>query len=55
MTQRLVVAIDGWEPDSAYPHGHYVRSLGEIGSKDTETVGTAPARVRAPPAAAVFF
>lgn len=38
MDQRLVVAVDGWEADSAYPHGHYVRTLGRIGDKDTETV-----------------
>jgi exoribonuclease R len=35
--QRLVVAIDSWEADSLYPCGHYVRSLGPIGDKDTET------------------
>lgn len=38
MSQRIVVAIDGWEADSMYPSGHYVRSLGPIGDKDTETV-----------------
>ncbi|KAI8464454.1 MAG: hypothetical protein J3K34DRAFT_526194 [Monoraphidium minutum] len=37
MSQRIVVAIDGWEADSMYPGGHYVRSLGAIGDKDTET------------------
>ena len=37
MSQRLVVAIDGWEADSMYPSGHYVRALGPIGDKDTET------------------
>ncbi|CAL5222204.1 g4534 [Coccomyxa viridis] len=35
--KRLVVAIDSWEVDSAYPSGHYVRTLGTIGDKDTET------------------
>ena len=35
--KRIVVAIDGWEPDSAYPAGHYVRTLGPIGDRDTET------------------
>jgi hypothetical protein len=39
MSQRIVVAIDGWEADSMYPSGHYVRALGPIGDKDTETVG----------------
>ncbi len=32
-----MVAIDSWEVDSAYPSGHYVRTLGTIGYKDTET------------------
>ncbi len=31
------MAIDSWEVDSAYPSGHYVRTLGTIGDKDTET------------------
>lgn len=35
--KRIVVAIDGWETDSAYPSGHYVRTLGPIGDRDTET------------------
>lgn len=35
--KRLVVAIDGWDIDSSYPHGHYVRSLGTIGDRATET------------------
>lgn len=38
MDKRIVVALDGWEPDSSYPHGHYVRTLGTIGDKETETV-----------------
>ncbi|KAL6756016.1 hypothetical protein V8C86DRAFT_129914 [Haematococcus lacustris] len=37
MDKRLVVVIDGWEPDSPYPAGHYVRTLGVIGDKETET------------------
>lgn len=32
-----MVAIDGWEADSVYPSGHYVRTLGQIGDKNTET------------------
>jgi len=32
-----VVAIDSWEADSAYPAGHYVRTLGPIGDRETET------------------
>ena len=35
--KRIVVAIDSWEVDSAYPSGHYVRTLGTIGDRDTET------------------
>jgi len=35
--KRIVVAIDGWEADSMYPMGHYVRNLGNIGDKDVET------------------
>lgn len=38
MDKRMVVVIDGWEADSAYPQGHYVRTLGLIGDRDTETV-----------------
>ncbi|XP_013782757.1 exosome complex exonuclease RRP44-like [Limulus polyphemus] len=32
----IVVAIDGWSRDSKYPHGHYVRTLGDIGDKEAE-------------------
>ena len=39
MDKRLVVAIDSWPADSTHPLGHYVRTLGVIGDKDTETVG----------------
>ena len=37
MDKRLVVVIDGWDADSAYPSGHYVRTLGTIGDRDAET------------------
>ncbi|KAF5828225.1 hypothetical protein DUNSADRAFT_18006 [Dunaliella salina] len=37
MDKRLVVAIDSWPSDSTHPLGHYVRTLGTIGDKDTET------------------
>eukprot|EP00727_Mastigamoeba_balamuthi_P012875 m51a1_g821 putative dis3-like exonuclease 1 (1134) ;mRNA; r:701777-705697 len=37
---RLVVCIDSWEADSAYPCGHVVKSLGEIGKIDTEVAAT---------------
>ncbi|XP_035027887.1 exosome complex exonuclease RRP44 [Hippoglossus stenolepis] len=33
---RILVAIDGWPKDSRYPNGHFVRSLGSAGDKDTE-------------------
>lgn len=35
--KRIVVAIDAWDTDSLYPTGHYVRTLGAIGDKETET------------------
>ncbi len=38
MDKRLVVAIDGWDMDSTYPSGHYVRTLGKIGEREVETV-----------------
>ena len=31
------MAIDAWEADSLYPSGHYTRTLGPIGDRDTET------------------
>lgn len=34
--QRIIVAIDQWPRHSKYPQGHFVRSLGPIGDKDTE-------------------
>nr|XP_043901873.1 exosome complex exonuclease RRP44 [Solea senegalensis] len=34
--QRIMVAIDGWPKSSRYPNGHFVRSLGGAGEKDTE-------------------
>lgn len=39
MDKRLVVVVDGWDATSPHPHGHYVRTLGTIGDKNTETVG----------------
>ncbi len=35
--KRIVVAIDRWDTTSLYPHGHYIRSLGEVGDKQTES------------------
>ncbi|KAE8890822.1 Exosome complex exonuclease RRP44 A [Phytophthora fragariae] len=37
MDKRLLVAIDSWPADSKFPLGHYVRTLGVIGDKETET------------------
>ena len=34
---RLLVSVDSWPADSEWPLGHYVRTLGETGTKDTET------------------
>ena len=31
--KRIVVAMDAWDTDSAYPAGHYVRTLGAIGDR----------------------
>jgi exosome complex exonuclease DIS3/RRP44 len=36
-TQRILVAIDGWDRTSSYPHGHLVRQLGRTGDRATET------------------
>ncbi|KAL8794509.1 MAG: hypothetical protein Q9195_002982 [Heterodermia aff. obscurata] len=35
--KRVLVTIDSWNRDSRYPVGHFVRSLGEVESKDAET------------------
>jgi exosome complex exonuclease DIS3/RRP44 len=37
MDKRILVAIDSWPLDSKYPLGHYVKTLGVIGDKETET------------------
>jgi len=37
MGQRIVVAMDSWPAHSAFPLGHYVRTIGQAGSKDVET------------------
>jgi exosome complex exonuclease DIS3/RRP44 len=34
--QRIIVNIDCWPRDSRYPLGHFVKSLGPIGDKETE-------------------
>lgn len=35
--QRVLVTIDSWDRDSRYPTGHFVRSLGELETKEAET------------------
>ncbi|OMJ22030.1 Exosome complex exonuclease RRP44 [Smittium culicis] len=35
--KRVLVALDSWPADSRYPLGHFVRSLGSAGDKNTET------------------
>eukprot|EP00808_Paulinella_micropora_P004562 g24295.t1 len=37
MEQRIMVQLDSWPRHSRYPWGHYVRTLGPIGDRDTET------------------
>ncbi|KAK9948228.1 hypothetical protein M0R45_003814 [Rubus argutus] len=37
LDKRITVAVDSWDRLSRYPSGHYVRTIGQIGDKDTET------------------
>ncbi|CAH9084601.1 unnamed protein product [Cuscuta europaea] len=37
LDKRIIVAVDSWDVLSRYPSGHYVRSIGEIGDRDTES------------------
>ncbi|KAJ8771123.1 hypothetical protein K2173_023448 [Erythroxylum novogranatense] len=37
LDKRIIVTVDSWDCQSRYPSGHYVRSIGEIGDRDTET------------------
>ncbi len=37
LDKRIVVAIDSWPTSSRFPLGHYVKTLGVIGDRDTET------------------
>lgn len=34
--KRIIISIDAWPRSSRFPHGHFVKMLGEIGDKDTE-------------------
>ncbi|KAJ3122329.1 exosome catalytic subunit dis3 [Physocladia obscura] len=35
--QRIMVAIDAWPKNTRYPTGHFVKSLGAVGDRRTET------------------
>ena len=35
--KRILINIDSWPRSSRFPHGHFVRVLGEIGDRETET------------------
>ncbi|CAO2834115.1 unnamed protein product [Amaranthus hypochondriacus] len=37
LDKRIIVAVDSWDRLSRYPTGHYVRTIGEIGDRDTES------------------
>ncbi|KAA8532084.1 hypothetical protein F0562_006774 [Nyssa sinensis] len=37
LDKRIIVAVDSWDCISRYPAGHYVRTIGEIGDRDTES------------------
>lgn len=35
-TQKFLVSVDAWPVTARYPEGHFVRALGEVGSKEGE-------------------
>ncbi|KAG2695102.1 hypothetical protein I3760_07G001000 [Carya illinoinensis] len=37
LDKRIIVVVDSWDHLSRYPSGHYVRTIGEIGDRDTES------------------
>ncbi|KAG4968923.1 hypothetical protein JHK87_034574 [Glycine soja] len=37
LDKRIIVEVDSWDCQSRYPSGHYVRTIGEIGDRDTES------------------
>lgn len=37
LDKRIIVAVDSWDCFSRYPSGHYVRTIGDIGDRETET------------------
>lgn len=40
--KRIMVSVDSWEPTSRYPSGHYVRTIGDIGDRATESDVSSP-------------
>ncbi|KAI5418865.1 exosome complex exonuclease RRP44 homolog A isoform X1 [Lathyrus oleraceus] len=37
LDKRIMVSVDSWDRQSRYPSGHYVRTIGDIGDRDTES------------------
>ncbi|XP_045786077.1 exosome complex exonuclease RRP44 homolog A isoform X2 [Trifolium pratense] len=37
LDKRIIVSVDSWDRQSRYPSGHYVRTIGDIGDRDTES------------------
>ncbi|KAI8031638.1 hypothetical protein LOK49_LG01G02738 [Camellia lanceoleosa] len=37
LDKRIIVAVDSWDRLSRYPSGHYVRTIGVIGDRETES------------------
>ncbi|KAG0461085.1 hypothetical protein HPP92_021382 [Vanilla planifolia] len=37
LDKRIIVSVDSWDCSSRYPSGHYVRTIGDIGDRDTES------------------
>lgn len=35
--KRILVAVDSWDRSLRYPLGHYVRTIGDIGDRATES------------------
>ncbi|XP_074308701.1 exosome complex exonuclease RRP44 homolog A [Silene latifolia] len=37
LDKRIIVAVDSWDRFSRYPSGHYVKTIGDINDRDTES------------------
>ncbi|KAK9713411.1 hypothetical protein RND81_06G025500 [Saponaria officinalis] len=37
LDKRIIVAVDSWDRFSRYASGHYVKTIGDIGDRDTES------------------